>query len=107
VYAGIPEINSAGVSILWDRFSFDEVDQLREYLREIGAHKTCDAIENVRGLIINKLGETPDEDALFDFVCTEEFEAAVRPFDLQYESLVEEMEQKLLAYARAHVNELE
>ncbi len=107
VYAGLTEVNSAGVSILWDRFPFEQADLLMKHLREIKAPKTLTALQALRDFITERLGQKPDEDAVFDLVGSEEFEAAARPYDVQYRGYVEEMEHRLLEYARAHVAALE
>jgi Cys-tRNA synthase (O-phospho-L-seryl-tRNA:Cys-tRNA synthase) len=102
VFGAILDINSAGPSILWDRISFSEVDQLLEYLNEIEALKTRGAIMEMREFIVSRLGDRPDEDELFDFVMSDEFENIARPHDLKYESMVDEMEERLLEFAEAN-----
>lgn len=107
VHSAILEVNSGGVSMLWDHLRFDEIDRLAGYLEEMGAQKTCLAIKEIRGLIVTALGDPPGDDAVFDFVGSDEFEKSARPFDLQFEAMVEEMESKLLEFARANVESLE
>lgn len=107
VHGAILEVNSGGVSMLWDRLTFDEIDRLAEYLEQMGAQETCMAIKEIRGFVVAALGDPPGEEALFDFIGSDEFEKMARPFDLKFETMVEEMESKLLEFAKANVRSLE
>jgi hypothetical protein len=107
VYAGLLEINSAGVAILWDRLTLAEVDRLAGHLKEIGANQTYKALKEIRRFIVSRLGDPPDDDDLFELVGSEEFENQSRPYDVQFETLVREIEDKLMDYAKENVESLE
>ncbi len=107
VHGAILEVNSGGVSMLWDRLPFDEIDRLAQYLEGMGAQQTYLAIKEIRGFIVTAVGDPPGREALFDLVGSPEFEKMARPFDLQFEAMVEEMEGKLLEFAQANVESLE
>lgn len=80
-FACILETNSAGLSILFDRFDDDELRKLDASLERIGATRTLAALRAMRRLGAAKL-------------------------DAQSQVYVAEMEQRLLAFCKAHLPEL-
>lgn len=106
VYGAMLDIDSAGVSILWDRNPFAEVDRLAQQLREIRALDTLAAIKELRSLLVQRLGDPPDQDKLYDFIMEGEFESMAKIHDLKAMRMADEIEARLLEYARANAHKL-
>jgi hypothetical protein len=106
VYGAMLDIDSAGVSILWDRNPFAEVDRLAQQLREIRALDTLAAIKELRSLMVQRLGDPPDQDKLYDFIMEGEFESMAKIHDLKAMRMADEIEARLLEYARANAHKL-
>jgi hypothetical protein len=106
VYSALLDLNSAGISILFDRRTFPQLNRLKGYLKEIGADKTRASLEEIMAFIVSRLGQRPDAEDLFDLVGEEDFESMARTHDLDSESMVDEMERRLLQYARKNLNRL-
>ncbi len=106
VFSASLEVYSSGISMLWDRMSQKDIDKLAEYLSEIQADDTLCAIKEIRNLVASELGAPFTEDQLFDFVGSEKFEEMVRPFDLKYQEMSEEMEETLLNFAKRNIRKL-
>ena len=82
-HACILETNSAGLSIVFDRFDAKERARIARALKQIGAVKT-----------------------LKDFEILRARRSAARLIDRKSDAHVREMESKLLAFCRKHVDEL-
>lgn len=106
IFGASLEVYSAGISMLWDRMGQKDIDELAGYLLEIRADNTLSAIKEIRDLLVSELGATFSEDQLFDLVGSEKFEEMVRPYDLKYKEMSEEMEEKLLIFAKKNIKRL-
>ena len=87
-YACILETNSAGLSVLFDRFDADELRKIDASFKSMGATRTLAALRAMR--------------RLFDQARAK----AARELDRESQVYVREMEQKLLGYCKAHLPEL-
>lgn len=103
VFACILETGSAGLSIMFDRFSSAELAKLDRGLVEIGATETADDLRALRAAVDEaaESGKSREDAAESVSAC-----AQGRAVDRKHEAHVKEMETKLLAYCEEHVGEL-
>ena len=103
VYACILETNSAGLSILFDRFTPREISRFERALREIGSTRTAADLPTLRESV-----EQAVDDGLSRLDASESVHESPlgRAIAKRTERQVGEMEAKLLAYCVAHLNEL-
>lgn len=106
-YESILTINSSGLSGLWDKHDFADVVKLGEFLKEIGAQKMSSAIFVSHNFIVENIGNTPDEDELFELICDGDFEDFIRQYYEKNKEFIEEIELKLLEYAKNNISSLE
>ena len=83
-FACMLETSSAGLSIVFDRFDAAELRKIGSSLEHIGATRTLTAFRRLQ----------------------KSFERAAHKVDEQSRAYADEMEQKLLALAKAHVQDL-
>jgi hypothetical protein len=103
VYAGILETNSAGLTILFERFTPPEIIQIERGLVEVGATQAASDLLALR----RKFESAIDGGATRDHASEAVHESSIgKAANRRCEGHVEEMEAKLLEYCRAHVEEL-
>jgi hypothetical protein len=102
-FACILEANSAGLSILFDRFEDDELEKIRSSLEAIGAIRTLADFRQLQGVFASAVAGGRDRLDASEWM-------AVQPesqrIDRESEAHVREMEQKLLEFCKTHVDEL-
>jgi hypothetical protein len=101
VYACILETNSAGLSIVFDRFDDEEVAIMANGLEAIGAERTLSDLRALQAALARAvgLGRTRREAA-------DEIATMAEGRGGRSNAQVDEMEQQLLAFCRAHVESL-
>lgn len=87
-YACVLETSSGGLSILLDRFAEDELDRIEQALKTIGATATLADLRAARKAFAKGA------------------ESEISRFDRRHDAHVQEMEEKLLAFCRAHPDDL-
>ena len=103
VFACILETGSAGLSIMFDRFSPAELAKLDRGLVEIGATETADDLRALRAAVDEAAESGKSREDAAESVSAS---AQGRAVDRKHEAHVKEMETKLLAYCEEHVGEL-
>ncbi|OQX11240.1 MAG: hypothetical protein BWK80_44925 [Desulfobacteraceae bacterium IS3] len=107
LYAAISEVNSAGAGILFDRYSKEDIETMYNQYKKFGAGLFCSAIDKIRNLMKEKLGETYSDDDYFNLCDTEEYIKLDREITIQYENMCKEMEDALIKFARQNIDALE
>lgn len=107
LYAAIMEVNSAGGGILFDRYSKEDIETMYNQYKRFDAGLFCNAIDKIRNLIKEKIGETYSDDDYFSLCDTEEYIKLDREITLQYEDMCTEMEVALIKFARQNIDALE
>lgn len=102
-YACILEVNSAGLSILFDRFEDDELAKCRAALEAIGAERTQADLRTLHALFVQALAEGRDRFAASEWVVEH---PDTRSIDRQSDIHVSELESALLAYCDRHMEEI-
>ena len=102
-YACILEVNSAGLSILFDRFEDDELARCQAALEAIGAERTQADFRTLGALYAHALAEGKDHFAASEWVAEH---PDARPIDRQSDMHVSELESALLAYCARHVEDI-
>ena len=102
-YACILETNSAGLSILFDRFDDDELRTIHSSLESIGALGTLVALQELQKIFDERIVAGDDRLTASEFV-NERPEA--RRIDREYEAQSKEMTHKLLEFCEKHLEEL-
>ena len=102
-YAAVLEVNSSGLSVLFDRLDDEELWKCRAALDAIGAEHTLHAFDTLHPAFVKMIAAGTDR-----FEAAERLAAqpATRRLDREHQNHVGEMEQKLLAFCRTHVAEL-
>ena len=101
--ASILEINSAGMSILFERFDEHELAKIRDALEAIGASATVRDFRALEGMFATALSSGRSRDDAAEWLSAEPDALAI---DRRSDSHAAEVEQALLKYCRAHVDEL-
>jgi len=107
LYAAIMEVNSAGAGILFDRYSKEDIEAMYNQYKRFDAGLFCKAIDKIRNLIKEKIGETYSDDDYFSLCDTEEYIKLDREITLQYEDMFKEMEVALIKFVRQNIDALE
>ena len=102
-YACILEVNSAGLSILFDRFEDEELAKCHAAFEAIGAERTQADFRRLHALFAQALAEREDRFAASEWVVEH---PNARPIDRQSDMYVSELESALLAYCDRHVDEI-
>lgn len=102
-HACILETNSAGLSIVFDRFDPEELDRIEKSLHAIKASKTLLAFRQLRRLFSSEIKAGRNAVDAGEWMAAK---PAVRRIDKNSGALVAEMERKLLAFCRSHVEQL-
>ena len=102
-YASILEVNSAGLSILFDRFEDDELARCRTAFEVIGARRTLADFRALHALFAQALAEGKDRFAASEWLLEH---PDCRTIDRQSEIHVGELESALLAYCQGHIEEI-
>ena len=101
--ACIQETRSSGLSILFDRFDDDELEKIDHSLESIGAERPLAEFRKLAEAFQRAIANDEDrQDAAERLVA----EADSQRIDRASESLVQEMEEKLLAYCQRNVEAL-
>jgi hypothetical protein len=103
LYASILEVNSAGVSMLFDRFSKREIETIYSRFEELNAQRLCRAIDAVRQAIEVQFGPRPSRRQVREFLDSSPPE--IRCLDAD-RKIVEEMEASLLAHTARSLQDL-
>jgi hypothetical protein len=102
-HACILETSSAGLTILFDRFTLPEIGRIERALVRIGAARTASDLKGLRTVFERAVdGGRPALDAADDLNESE----LGKTMDKAYRAHVQEMETKLLAYCAQHAQEL-
>jgi len=107
LYAAIMEVNSAGAGILFDRYSKEYIETMYNQYKKFDTGLFCNAIDKIRNLIKEKIGETYSDDDFFSLCDTEKYIKLDREITLQYEDMCKEMEAALIKFARQNIDALE
>ena len=102
-YACILEVNSAGLSILFDRFEDDELARCRAALEAIGAERTQADFRTLHALYAHALAEGKDRFSASEWVVEH---PDARQIDRQSDLHVSEMESALLTYCGRHAEDI-
>ena len=102
-FACLLEANSAGLSILFDRFEDDELEQIGSSLEAIGALQTLAAFRKLQRAFASAVAGGRDRLDAAEWVAAR---SDSRRIDRDARAHVTEMEQKLLAFCKAHLEQL-
>ena len=102
-YACILEVNSAGLSILFDRFEDDELAKCQAAVEAIGAERTQLDLRTLHALFARALAEGKDRFTASEWVAEH---PDARAIDRQADLYVTELESALLTYCDRHVEEI-
>ena len=102
-YACILEVNSAGLSILFDRFEDDELARCQAAFEAIGAERTQADFRTLHALYAHALAKGKDRLAASEWVVEH---PDARLIDRQSDMYVNELESALLAYCDRHAEDI-
>ena len=102
-YAAILEVNSAGLSILFDRYNRRELRQVSSALAAIGADRTLGDFSQLERALARAVARGRSRLQAAEWLATKPETVRV---DRKSGRHVSEMEKKLLPYCKAHVDQL-
>jgi hypothetical protein len=102
-YACVLEVDSAGLSILFDRFDDDELARCQSALDAIGATGALTDFRTLHTMFRSALASGKDRVAASEWL-TEQSEA--KAIDRNHEMHAKELERRLLDYCAGHVDEI-
>lgn len=105
LYAAILEVNTAGVAILFDRFTDREIGTIYKKYRELNAHRLCNAIDDLKNIIKKELGAKSSKNKISNFFNSTPIRE-VKAIYKKNNDIVDEMEKQLTEFAGNNINEL-
>lgn len=102
-FACLLEVSSAGLSILFDRFEEDELERIGASLEAIGALQTLAAFGKLQRAFVSAVAGGRDRLDAAEWIAAR---ADSRRIDRDAKAHATEIEQKLLAFCKAHLDQL-